>query len=74
MNTASPRLSGPSWGLLVDRTKPLTFTAGQFQKGIAVPVFPDTIGEPDETLSIVLSNWIACILAAVTLVARPIGT
>ncbi len=38
------------------KTKTLTFKAGQVVKYVNVPVYPDTVGESDETFSVTISN------------------
>ena len=37
-------------------TKTLTFTTGQWQKSIVLPVLPDLVHETDETITVTLSN------------------
>jgi hypothetical protein len=58
--TAPPGTTGPQASAGEDFTrefvKTLTFRPGQWQKSIAVPIVPDTGAEPDEVVSVSLSN------------------
>jgi hypothetical protein len=50
-------------------TKTLTFKAGQWQKAVAIPVKPDLVSEPDETVTVTLSNTTGGLV-----VGRSVGT